>query len=284
MLSGLESWNGTLRPGESQYISCTCRIPGGTRALPPLTVAYDDGTGPRGITVPETPILVLHELSALTVYLAGLIAGINPCLLAVMAFIGTTTIADTGHRTAVLIRIVAFSGGMLAVYLLIGIGLMQLIDRLPIMSALLKVSIILLLIVLAGWSFFDAWQTRKGRESTALKSILGRIRPFYIRYGLIASFAIGSIFGLVKMPCVGGIYIAILGTILDNGEAARGLALLLVYNLGVVTPVLLLGTLITVGLSPATVNQFRLRHRVELKIFTGILLAIMAVAFLIGAM
>lgn len=284
LISGLDNWSGILQPGESRCIAGTCRIPGDCRALPPLTVAYDDGTGLRSIIGSETPILVLQELSAAAVYLAGLIAGINPCLLAIMVFIGTTAIADTGDRKVVLFRIIAFCGGMLAIYLLIGVGLMELIGRVPILDVVLRTSIILLLIALSAWSLFDAWRTRKGEESKTFKSILSRIRPLYARFGIAASFAIGGAFGLVKMPCVGGIYIAILGTILESGKAAQGIPLLLIYNLGVITPVLVLGTLITVGLSPAAVNQFRLRHRVGLKIFTGILLAVMAVAFVLGIM
>lgn len=284
LVSGSERWNGVLQPGESHCVTCTCQLPKGTREIPPLTVSCNDGSGLRSMVLPETPVVVLQELSALAIYLAGLIAGINPCLLAVLAFIGATAIADTGHRRAVMLRIAGFCCGMLAIYLLIGVGLMELIQRVPAVDTALRAVIILLLIALAVWSFFDAYRTWKGVESTGFRSILDRIKPLYHRFGITASFAIGGLFGLVKMPCVGGIYIAILGTILESGDAARGIPLLIVYNLGVVTPVLLLGTLISVGLSPATVNRFRLRHRVELKAFTGLLLACMAAAFILGIM
>ncbi len=283
-VSGSDQWTGLLYPGESHCIDASCQLPRGTRLIPPVTVTYDDGSGLHSILGQETAVIALQELSAIAVYIAGLVAGINPCLLAVMAFIGTTTIADTGHRRVVLWRILGFCGGMLTIYLLIGIGLMGLIQRMPTVDLILRIAIVTVLIALSAWSFLDAWRTKKGSGSTAFKSILDRIRPLYQRFGLIASFATGSIFGLVKMPCVGGIYIAILGTILESGEVARGLSLLVIYNLGVVTPVLLLGTLITVGLSPGTVNQFRLRHRVVLKVITGFLLSCMAVAFMLGIM
>ena len=283
-VTGSDHWNGVLNPGESHCITGTYQLPRGTRLIPPVTVTYDDGSGRRSILGQETEVIAQQELSAVAVYFAGLIAGINPCLLAVMTFIGTTTLADTGHRRVVLWRVLGFCGGMLAIYLLIGVGLMGIIQRIPIMDITIKAAIITILIALSAWSFLDAWRTKQGMGRTAFKSILDQIKPLYHRFGLAASIAIGGIFGLVKMPCVGGIYIAILGTILDSGEAARGLSLLVIYNLGVVTPVLLLGTLITVGLSPATVNQFRLRHRVELKVITGFLLGFMAAAFMLGVM
>ena len=47
-------------------------------------------------------------------------------------------------------------------------------------------------------------------------------------------------------------------------------------------PVLALGGLLTYGLSPAPLNPFRHRHRVELKVFNGLLLAAMAAGFALG--
>jgi cytochrome c biogenesis protein CcdA len=108
------------------------------------------------------------------------------------------------------------------------------------------------------------------------------MRSSYERYALPASFAIGVAFGLVKMPCVGGLYIAILGTVLLSERFAEDLMYLFVYNLGVIMPVLVLGGLLAFGLKPAALNAFRLRHRVKLKAFTGLLLAGMAVGFALG--
>ncbi|HMK46372.1 MAG TPA: cytochrome c biogenesis CcdA family protein [Methanocella sp.] len=281
LVRGEAEWNGVLQPGENRHITGTCEIPPGTRSIPPIKTTFDDGTGSREIVGLETPVIILQELSSAGVYLAGLIAGINPCLLAVLAFIGTTTISDTGRRTAVIWRIGAFCCGMLAVYLFIGVGLMELIKYLPFADRLLWGAIILLLLAMGCWSFIDAYMTGKGSGSTTFRSILDRIRPLYLRFGTAASFIVGGLFGLVKMPCVGGIYIAILGAILESGQTEQGLILLTIYNLGVITPVLLLGTLITVGMSPGAVNQFRLKHRIGLKVFTGTLLICMAIAFLL---
>jgi cytochrome c biogenesis protein CcdA len=61
----------------------------------------------------------MTRLSAPTAFVAGLIAGINPCLLAVMAFIAGTTLSAAGRRLDILTRIAAFCGGLLTVYLLI---------------------------------------------------------------------------------------------------------------------------------------------------------------------
>ena len=68
-----------------------------------------------------------------------------------------------------------------------------------------------------------------------------------LSFGLAASFLLGGAFGLIKMPCVGGMYIAILGAIFDSGDPGSGIACLASYNLGIVLPVLALGLLLTHG-------------------------------------
>jgi cytochrome c biogenesis protein CcdA len=247
-------------------------------------MAWEAGDRPPNGTVPQSSTIQkkVTELSLPAAFFAGLIAGFNPCLLAVMAFIASTTLAAAGSGTSLIARVFSFCGGLLTVYLLIGIGLMELLRLVPALDLVLKGIIIVTLALMAGWSFYDAWRTKKGVESQAFRTVLGRFRQSYERYALPASFAIGAAFGLVKMPCVGGLYIAILGTILQSERFVEGIMYLISYNLGVIVPVLLLGGLLAFGLSPVKLTAFRLRYRIKLKLFTGLLLAAMAAGFALG--
>ena len=186
-------------------------------------------------------------LSAPAAFVAGLVAGFNPCLLAVMAFIGGTTLSAVGRRLDILLRVAAFCAGLMGIYLLIGIGLMGLIGQVPGLGEGLKFAIVATLGAIAAWSLVDAYHAKKGIESRSFKAVLGRLRPLYRRYGLPASFLIGAAFGLVKMPCIGGLYIVILGAVLQTGYSLESLAYLVVYNLGVIMPVLALGILLVLG-------------------------------------
>ena len=77
---------------------------------------------------------------------------------------------------------------------------------------------------------------------------------------------------------MGAVYIAILGLISDQGYS-DGAVYLLLYNLGVILPVILLGGFITLGMSPAKVDEFRKNHRAGIRLATG--LTLMALAPLI---
>jgi len=93
---------------------------------------------------------------------------------------------------------------------------------------------------------------------------------------LTAYFLLGALFSLVRAPCVGGMYVANIGAISSQGSASSGLVYLLIYNLGIALPVLILGGIVTLGMSPEQVDQFRQRHRVAIRLLTGITLIALA--------
>jgi cytochrome c biogenesis protein CcdA len=76
-------------------------------------------------------------------------------------------------------------------------------------------------------------------------------------------------------------YVAIIGVISGQGYASTGLFYLMVYiyNLGIALPVLILGGIIAMGMSPEQVDRFRQEHRVGIRLITGITL--IALAFFI---
>jgi cytochrome c biogenesis protein CcdA len=93
---------------------------------------------------------------------------------------------------------------------------------------------------------------------------------------LIVSCIAGGVFSLVKAPCVGAVYFAIIDLIISQGNIAKGGVYLALYNFGVVFPVLVLGVLLAYGMNPEKVTEFREKRRVEVRIITGIVLIALA--------
>lgn len=283
VVSGETSWEGTVMPGEKQYLTYEADISHGVRSLPPQTLTYSDSLGGHRVSCPETPVFILRKLSFAAVFIAGLVAGFNPCLLAVMAFVSAMALSMKGRRLDIIFNLLAFSAGLLCIYLLMGIGFLRLIESVPSVTSALKTAIIVLLAGLAGFAFYEAWQVKKNADRDSFfKSFVDRYKPLYKKYCLPASFGLGGAFGLIKMPCVGGIYVGILGAIAGSGETGRGLLLLGAYNLGVVLPVLALGALLVLGMSPEKVDALRKKHRYALKLATGLILAAMAAGFMLN--
>jgi len=222
---------------------------------------------------------ILPELSLPVVLVAGLLAGFNPCLLAVMAFLASLTLSAKGNRTELLKIVGGFCAGIFVMFMVVGMGLLGVIKQQP----EIKDTITLLLVVLVGllglWHFYDAYHLKvHGRSSFKTSgSFLRLVDGIEHRNTIMVSFLAGAMFSLIKAPCVGAVYFAILDVLITQGKIADGAIYLFFYNLGVILPVLILGIMLAFGLSPERVNDIREKRRVEIRLVTGAVLVLLAV-------
>ena len=213
--------------------------------------------------------------SVATVFAAGLLVGFNPCLLAILAFLASSMLASTGNRKDILAMIAAFSLGMFIVYIIFGVGLFSILKEKS-TTAMFRFVLAAIILVLGLMQLEDARRLQSGGTSLFRTDWTKK----YV-HGVTASrklssyFLLGVLFSLVRAPCVGGMYVAIIGIISRQGYASSGLLYLLIYNLGIALPVLILGSIIALGMSPEQVDQFRQKHRVAIRLITGFTLLIL---------
>ncbi len=224
----------------------------------------------------ENALKDLTISSAATVFAAGLLAGFNPCLLAILAFMASSMLASTGCRRDVLAMVAFFSLGMFVVYIIFGVGLFSILQEKS-TAAIFRSVLAAILLVLGLMQLEDARRLQSGGTSLFRTDWTKK----YIN-GVIASrrlssyFLLGALFSLVRAPCVGGIYIAIISMVSSQGYVSSGLIYLMIYNIGIALPVLLLGEIIALGMSPEQVDHFRNKHRVAIRLITGITLLALA--------
>ena len=216
-------------------------------------------------------------LSVPEVFVVGFGAGFNPCLLAILAFIASVTLSTTGRRRNVLLIVFMFSLGIFVTYLIIGIGLLNIIEQMPSLQASIKNFLVFLLMVLGLWHVYDAWHLRKNTESSfhTPKSFIRLTESVTKNVSLPSAFFIGALFSLIKAPCVGAVYLLILNMV--RSGSGEGILYLAAYNLGVVLPVLVLGFAIAFGLNPEKVEKFRKEKRSVMRLITGVTLLAIAV-------
>jgi len=221
-------------------------------------------------------------LSVPSVLAVGFLAGFNPCLLAILAFIASVTLATTGRRRNVLLIVLMFSLGIFATYLTVGIGLLSIIEQSGSLQATIKNFLVILISLLGIWHVYDAYHLRKNTESSfhTPKAFIRLTESVTKNVSLPAAFFIGALFSLIKAPCVGAVYFVILNMV--RGGESEGLLYLAAYNLGVVLPVLILGAAIAFGLNPEKVETFRKEKRSALRLITGVTLLIIAVLMYAG--
>jgi len=225
-------------------------------------LASDDSQIPACAS--ENALKDLTISSVATVFAAGLLAGFNPCLLAILAFLASSILASTGRRRDILTIVAFFSLGTFAVYIIFGVGLFSILQDKS-NAAMFRFVLAAVLLVLGLMQLEDARRLHCGGTSLFHTDWTKK----YV-HGVIASrrlsyyFLLGALFSLVRAPCMGGIYIAIIGIISSQGLASSGLIYLMIFNLSIALPVLLLGGIIALGMSPEQVDHFRNQHRVAI--------------------
>jgi len=221
-------------------------------------------------------------LSVPSVFVVGFLAGFNPCLLAILAFIASVTLATTGKRRNVLLIVLMFSLGIFVTYLIVGIGLLRILDQAPGLQAGIKNFLVVLIGILGLWHVYDAYHLRKNTESSFYtpKAFIRLTESVTKKVSLPASFFMGALFSLIKAPCVGAVYFLILDMV-RKGEGA-GYLYLAAYNFGVVLPVLVLGGAVAFGLDPEKVEKFRKDKRSMMRLITGVTLLAIAVLMYAG--
>jgi len=221
-------------------------------------------------------------LSVPSVLVVGFLAGFNPCLLAILAFIASVTLATTGRRRNVLLIVLMFSLGIFTTYLIVGIGLLRIIEQSASLQSSIRSFLVIIIGILGLWHVYDAYHLRKNTESSFYtpKAFIRLTESVTKKVSLPASFFMGALFSLIKAPCVGAVYFVILDMV-RSGQGA-GFLYLAAYNLGVVLPVLVLGAAIAFGLNPEKVEKFRKERRSALRLVTGVTLLLIAVLMYAG--
>ena len=227
------------------------------------------------------------KLSITAVFVAGLVAGFNPCLLAILAFIATVALSSEGGsrggRRRMLWLVVVFCAGIFITYLIAGFGLLRMIGHTEGTRELIENILVAIIVLLGIWHIYDAYHVKKYNTSSfkTSGSTMRFIENLVRKESLPAIFLLGVLFSLVKAPCVGALYLSILNMLLKN-DAVSGALYLAVYNFGVVFPVLALGLAMTLGMQPESVNRYKDEHRSSIRFVTGVLLLAIAALMVAG--
>jgi cytochrome c-type biogenesis protein len=223
----------------------------------------------------ESQDIDVSSLSMTTVFLAGLLAGFNPCLLGILAFLATAVISSTGRRRDLVLMVVFFSLGIFVMYYLFGVGMLRTLHAEAVASRF-RTALTAFLLVLGLVHIEDARRLAAGGHSLFKASWSQKYVEGALARGKFSSyFLLGALFSLVKAPCLGAVYIAILGMISEEGGTS-GAVYLFLYNLGVIFPILILGGVIALGMSPEKVDDFRKDHRAGIRLATGLTLLALA--------
>lgn len=239
---------------------------------------FDPEAGEEGI------LARFQSLGAVTVLGAGLIDGLNPCAFATLVFF-VSYMAFTGRRGRdVLFVGVAFTLGVFLTYLLVGMGLLKVVQSLGILSSLgrwVYLLTALLCAILAALTFRDLARARQGKlgEMTlklplSLRKRINKVirEGAQVRAFVGMAFVTGFLVSLIELACTGQVYLPTIVYVLSQPDlAARAFLYLILYCLMFVLPLVVVFVLSYLGTTSEQLGQFVNRHTASIKLLTGVI-------------
>lgn len=244
---------------------------------------------------PEAGLTGLVErfraLGPLTVVLAGLVDGLNPCAFATLIFF-IAYLAAGGYKGRQVLAVGgAFTGGVFLAYLTVGLGFYRVLDllgsRLTVAGRWLYGLTALLCLVLAGLSFRDYWKARQGRieeMSLQLPDRLKKQARAVVRRGqrisayILGAFVTGLVISLLELACTGQLYLPTIIFVLSvPAMRARAVTYLVLYNLAFIVPLGVVFALTYFGTTSMQLGLFLQKRTATVKLGTALVFLALAV-------
>ena len=224
--------------------------------------------------------LPAHTITAPAVLLAAVFDGIDPAMFAVLILLLTSILAHASRATA-LIAGLAFCVAAFISYMLMGFGLYSLIAASGI-SGTLYLAFALISILFGSLGIKNYFG--RGRWHVVKKP--KELHPFLQKLARNASsvpgaFVAGFISTIFLLPYSSGPYIVVLGLLAHIASRTYTLGLLVLYNLIVITPLILISFAMYSGvISAQEIQTWRTDHLELINLCAGILLIIIGAAML----
>ena len=231
-----------------------------------------------------------RALGPLTVVVAGLVDGLNPCAFATLVFFIAYLAASQRKGSEILAVGGAFTLGVFLAYLLVGLGLYKVLDwmgsTLTTLGRWVYGLTALFCAVLAVLSFLDYLKARQGRieeMSLTLPSALKNRARAVVRAGqrarayVAAAFVTGLLVSLLELACTGQIYLPTLVFVASIPTLrARAYAYLVLYNLCFILPLVVVFGLAYYGTTSIHLGIFLKRHTATVKLGATLVFAALA--------
>jgi cytochrome c biogenesis protein CcdA len=189
-------------------------------------------------------------LTVPTVLVSGFADGFNPCAFALLVLFATYTLAmvnsvtSDGTPTLEARRRLLGAGSIyvaavLVTYFIIGLGLLSFLGWLG-RDHLVSRAAAILALFMALWMLKDVFLPGVGPSMMAPGGTHGKMQKAMERGGLAGMLIAGVLVGICTVPCSGAIYLAITAVLHASGGGLTGVALLALYNIAFIVPLLIL--------------------------------------------
>ncbi|MDP2598314.1 MAG: cytochrome c biogenesis protein CcdA [Candidatus Liptonbacteria bacterium] len=213
--------------------------------------------------------------------IAAIADSINPCAFSILIITIALLVSMGKLRSGILKIGGAYIFGIFAVYVLIGLGILQALHIFNTPHFMAKVGATLL-IVLGGINvindFFPSFPIKLRSPQVAHS----KIAILMEKASIPTAFLLGALVGLCEFPCTGGPYLMVLGLLHDNATFVSGLGYLVVYNLIFILPLVVILLIASEKTLLGKVQEWKKAENRNMRLWGGI--AMVLLGFLIFAL
>ncbi len=224
---------------------------------------------------------------------AGLLDGINPCAFATIIFLLSYLQVARRSPGEILFVGLAFVSAVFLTYFAVGLGLVEVLNRLTAMrlaGVVLNYILAAFALMVAVLSFRDAQLAARGQVGEMTLQLPSSLKE-RIRYTIrtssrstrfvVAAFSAGIVVSLLELACTGQVYLPTIQYMIQGGRAGA-MGYLLLYNLAFIIPLLIVFLLAWLGLRSEDLIRFQKRHTALVKVLTGVLFLCLTAFLLFG--
>ncbi len=228
-----------------------------------------------------------RSLGPLTVVLAGLVDGLNPCAFATLIFF-VSYLSLSGRQGKEILAVGgAFTLGVFLAYLGVGLGLYQVLDALggllDTLSRWLYGLMGLMCAVLAVYSFLDFLKARRGEIGDMSLNLPHSLRMrinSVIRQGrksqayVVGALVTGIVVSFLELACTGQVYLPTIIFVTSVPDLrAKAVVYLFLYNLLFVMPLVVVFVLAYYGTTSKDLTRFMQKRAAMVKLGMVVLFA-----------
>ena len=169
--------------------------------------------------------------------------------------------------------------GIAVVYLLIGLGILQVLHIFNVPHFMSKVAAALL-IIFGALNVLQAVFPRFPIRFTIPQAAHSKMNELIEKVSLPGMFLLGALVGLCEFPCTGGAYLTVLVLLHDSQSYWRGVGYLLLYNLIFILPLAVILLLASEKTLVDKVRTFQKTNNRNMKLIAGFIMIILAYVIL----
>lgn len=210
---------------------------------------------------------------------AALIDSINPCAFGILLLTIAFLLSLQKSRSSILKIGGVYILGLLTVYFLIGLGILQALHLFNTPHFMAKAGA-LLLIVLGGINLINEFFPSFPVKLKIPQAAHAKMASLMNKASLPAVFLLGALVGLCEFPCTGGPYLMVLGLLHDQGTYIAGVGYLLLYNLIFILPLVIILLIASDNALIAKVQGWKKSETKHMRLWGGIAMVILGLIIL----